>query len=81
MPNCRGGDWPQRGEDRENTLKKGSFYLTNKEKALLDAVTTAFQKVVLVLNIGSIMDFAEIDAYGDQDQRHFAGLAAGHGKR
>ena len=54
------------GEDRENTLKKGSFYLTNKEKALLDAVTTAFQKVVLVLNIGSIMDFAEIDAYGDK---------------
>ena len=54
------------GEDRENTLKKGSFYLTNKEKALLDAVTAAFQKVVLVLNIGSIMDFAEIDAYGDK---------------
>ena len=52
------------GEDRENTLKKGSFYLTNKEKALLDAVTTAFQKVVLVLNIGSIMDFA--DTYGDK---------------
>ncbi len=54
------------GEDRENTLKKGSFYLTDKEKALLDAVTAAFQKVVLVLNIGSIMDFAEIDAYGDK---------------
>lgn len=33
---------------------------------MLDAVTTAFQKVVLVLNIGSIMDFAEIDAYGDK---------------
>ena len=29
-------------------------------------MTTAFQKVVLVLNIGSIMDFAEIDAYGDK---------------
>lgn len=54
------------GEDRENVLKKGSFYLTDKEKALLDAVTAAFSKVVLILNIGSIMDFAQLDAYGDK---------------
>ncbi len=54
------------GEDRENVLKKGSFYLTNEEKKLLNKVTSAFQKTVLVLNIGNVIDFEEIDAYGDK---------------
>lgn len=54
------------GEDRENVLKRGSFYLTNKEKRMLDTVTKYFDQIVLLLNIGSIMDFAEIAAYGDK---------------
>ncbi len=54
------------GEDRENVLKKGSFYLNEKEKALLDKVTSVFLKTVLVLNIGNIMDFEEIAKYGDK---------------
>lgn len=31
------------GEDRENTLKKGSYYLTDDETALLDKVTANFK--------------------------------------
>ena len=54
------------GEDRENVLKKGSFYLTDEEKKLLDKVTSVFEKTVLVLNVGNIIDFEEIDAYGDK---------------
>ncbi|MBQ6239286.1 MAG: glycoside hydrolase family 3 protein [Firmicutes bacterium] len=54
------------GEDRENTLTKGSFYLTDEEKAMLDAVTAAFSKVVVLLNIGNIMDMAWTEQYGDK---------------
>lgn len=54
------------GEDRENTLTKGSFYLTDEERAMLDAVTAAFSRVVVLLNIGNIMDLAWTEEYGDR---------------
>lgn len=54
------------GEDRENTLEKGSYYLTDTEKQLLDCVTEAFDEVVLLLNCGSIIDMSEIEKYGDK---------------
>ena len=54
------------GEDRENTLTRGSYYLTEEERAMLDAVTAAFSKVVVLLNIGSIMDMAWTEEYGDK---------------
>ncbi len=54
------------GEDRENVLKKGSFYLTDKEKKLIQNVTSVFKKTVLILNVGNVIDFEEIDAFGDK---------------
>lgn len=54
------------GEDRENTLTKGSYYLTDAEKAMLDTVTDVFAHTVVVLNIGSIMDMAWFDHYGEK---------------
>ena len=54
------------GEDRENVLKKGSFYLTENEKKMLTKVTSVFEKTVLVLNVGNVIDFEEIEAYGDK---------------
>ena len=46
------------GEDRENALEPGSYYLTAEEKQMLKAVTAAFPQAVLVLNIGSIIDLS-----------------------
>ena len=54
------------GEDRENELKPGSFYLTDTEKLMLDQVTAVFQKVVVLLNIGSIMDMSWVEEYGER---------------
>ncbi len=54
------------GEDRENKLEKGSYYLTDTEKQLLDCVTGAFDKVVVLFNCGGIMDMSEIEKYGDK---------------
>ena len=48
------------GEDRENVLETGSFYLTDQEKSLLKQVKMRFPDAVLVLNIGSVIDFSYI---------------------
>lgn len=54
------------GEDRENVLEKGSYYLTDKEIKMLGLVTKYFEKVAVILNIGSIIDFSVFDSYGDK---------------
>ncbi len=46
------------GEDRENKLESGSYYLTDDEKSLITRVSSAFKKTVVVLNIGSIIDMS-----------------------
>lgn len=54
------------GEDRENKLEKGSFYLTDEEISLLDKVTSAFKKTVAVIDAGNIIDMAWTQKYGDK---------------
>ena len=51
------------GEDRENALAPGSFYLTDDEKNMLSLVTKEFPDAVLLLNIGSVMDLSFIQEY------------------
>ena len=51
------------GEDRENLLEEGSYYLTEEENALLAAVTKHFPDAILLLNIGSILDFSFLKDY------------------
>ena len=48
------------GEDRECVLEPGSYYLTEEEKSLLKQVKFRFPDAILVLNIGTIMDFSYI---------------------
>lgn len=51
------------GEDRENELKKGSYYLTDAEHEMLDLVTKRFAHTVVVLNIGNLIDFSWVTTY------------------
>ena len=44
------------GEERENFLGEGSYYLTAEEKRMLSLVTGTFENTVLVLNCGNIID-------------------------
>lgn len=46
------------GEDRENALEKGSYFITDEELDMLRKVTDKFEKTVVLLNIGSIMDLS-----------------------
>ena len=54
------------GEDRENTLTQGSYYLTEQEMDMLDKVTTAFTHTVVLMNIGNIIDMSWVENYGDK---------------
>lgn len=54
------------GEDRENKLTKGSYYLTDDEIKLLDTVTGNFKQTVVVLDCGNIIDMKKIASYGDK---------------
>lgn len=54
------------GEDRENLLKKGSYYLTDKETAMLDLVTKHFSRVCVILDCGNIIDMSWTVRYGDK---------------
>ncbi len=44
------------GEDRENSLCEGSYFLTPDEKSLIARVSSAFKKTVIILNVGSTID-------------------------
>ena len=51
------------GEDRENVLAPGSYYLTDEERNMLRLVTAQFPDAVLLLNIGAVMDLSFLDDY------------------
>ena len=51
------------GEDRENQLKPGSYYLTREEKQLIESVTKAFKNIVVVMDCGNVVDLSWMDAY------------------
>ena len=51
------------GEDRECKLEPGSYYLTDAEKNLLKEVSGAFQKTVVLLNVGNVIDMAWVKDY------------------
>ncbi|MEZ5086961.1 MAG: glycoside hydrolase family 3 C-terminal domain-containing protein [Tessaracoccus sp.] len=51
------------GEDRDNSLTPGSYYLTDDEQAMLEAVTGAFRETIVVVNTGNLMDLSWIEKY------------------
>ncbi len=51
------------GEERENFLGEGSYYLTAEEKRMLSLVTNAFEHTIVVLNCGNIIDFSWTQEY------------------
>lgn len=51
------------GESRENVLKPGSYYLTDREKAMLDVVATYFHRICLVMDCGNVIDMSWMRDY------------------
>ena len=50
------------GEEQDNTLSEGSYYLSSLEKDMLDKVSKNFSKVIVLLNVGGIMDMEYIES-------------------
>lgn len=51
------------GEDRDNTVEKGAYLLTDIEEDMFKKVTAHFEKVTVILNVGGIMDMSFMDRY------------------
>ena len=54
------------GEDRENKLEKGSYYLTDTEINMLNLVTENFDKIIVIMNCGNIVDMSWVKDYNDK---------------
>ena len=54
------------GEDRENKLEKGSYYLTDEENNMLSLVTDSFEHTVVVMDCGNIIDMSWTEKFGDR---------------
>lgn len=51
------------GEDRDNQNMPGAYLLTEAEENMLALVRECFEKMVVVLNVGNIMDMSFVDRY------------------
>ena len=54
------------GEDRDCDLANGSYFLHDEEIEMLDLVTAHFEKVIVILNVGNIIDMSWVKHYGDK---------------
>ena len=52
------------GEEQEVTLTEGSYYLTDLERDMLKKVRDNFEKVVVLLNVGGLIDIEYIEKIG-----------------
>ncbi|MGN0556348.1 MAG: glycoside hydrolase family 3 C-terminal domain-containing protein, partial [Acutalibacteraceae bacterium] len=51
------------GEDKDNSIAKGSMLLTDTERDMLRRVCNTFDKVCLLLNVGNIIDMSFMDEF------------------
>lgn len=51
------------GEDKDNSLTEGSYLLSNDEKNMLRLVRDCFDKMVVLLNVGNIIDMSFVDEF------------------
>ncbi|MDE6502172.1 MAG: glycoside hydrolase family 3 C-terminal domain-containing protein [Ruminococcus sp.] len=51
------------GEEQDSKVEKGSYLLTDTENDMLDKVRNAFGKVVVLLNVGGLIDMSFVDKY------------------
>lgn len=49
------------GEDKDNSNSEGAYLLTDVEKDMLQKVRSSFKKMVVLLNVGNIMDMNYFD--------------------
>ena len=51
------------GEDKDNQAAEGSYLLTPEERDMLEKVCGCFERTVVLLNVGNIMDMKWVEEY------------------
>ena len=51
------------GEEQDNTADKGAYFLSDLEEDMLKKVRANFRKMVVLLNVGGIIDMGFVDRY------------------
>ena len=51
------------GEDKDNKMLEGAYFLTSIEEDMLQKVRKSFAKMIVLLNTGNIMDMSFMDQY------------------
>ena len=51
------------GEDKDNSLTEGSYLLSEDEKNMLRLVRSGFDKMVVLLNVGNIIDMSFVEQF------------------
>jgi len=51
------------GEDKDNLAAEGSYLLTGVEEEMLETVCDVFERTVVLLNVGNIIDMKWVDKY------------------
>ncbi len=69
------------GEDKDNSATEGSYYLSKEEEQMIDTVTKAFDRTVVLLNVGNIIDMKWVDKYNPSAVMYCwqGGCEGGHG--
>ena len=67
------------GEDRDNTPEKGSFFLSDGEEEMIRIVCESFEKTIVLLNVGNIIDMSFVKKYDPSAVMYIwqAGLVGG----
>ena len=69
------------GEGSDRNCEKGDYLLTDEEKAALDRLSELYKHIVLLLNVGGVMDLSFLEAYENIDSIlyiHQSGMEAGN---
>lgn len=69
------------GEDMDNSATEGSYLLTQKERQMMSMVCSNFEKVVVILNVGNIIDMKWVNEYNPSAVLYAwqGGIEGGHG--
>ncbi|MBQ8569007.1 MAG: glycoside hydrolase family 3 protein [Oscillospiraceae bacterium] len=69
------------GEEMDNTLTNGSYLLSDEEENMLRTLRKHFKKVVVLLNVGNIMDMSFVEKYSPDSVLYVwqGGMAGGTG--
>jgi len=68
------------GEDRDARNERGSYFLSEEEEGMLKQVCGAFARVIVALNVGSVIDMKWVETYHPQAVLYVwqGGMEGGH---